>query len=284
MIIGVASGKGGTGKTTVAVNLALALGEASFLDCDVENPNAHLFLKPRISEMRRVTVTCPEIDLAKCSFCGTCQSVCAYHAITVIPPKEGRQGTVLTFPHLCRGCGGCKIYCPTKAIREVQRDIGVIELGCRNHIDFAGGRLNIGETRSPHLIAHVKQCLNGHSTGIIDAPPGTSCPMIAAIKDCDYVLLVTEDTPFGLHDLELAMDAARASQIPFGVVLNRSGTEDNGIKGYCYSHGVPFLMDIPYDKGIAESQSDGIPMVESNPEYKAKFLDLYHRIEKERGV
>ncbi|MFA5272171.1 MAG: 4Fe-4S binding protein, partial [Candidatus Omnitrophota bacterium] len=190
MIISIASGKGGTGKTTIAVNLALSLQNVQLLDCDVEEPNLHLFLKPRIKEESKAYIAIPEVDQAKCIYCGRCREVCAYHAIAVLPASEDKKGSVLVFSHLCHGCGACSLFCPQGAIKEVNKEIGVIEIGEKGDMQFVQGRLNIGEVMSPPLIRQVKKHINPARTVIIDAPPGTSCPVITAVKGSDFCVLV----------------------------------------------------------------------------------------------
>ena len=278
MIISVASGKGGTGKTTIAVNLALSLQNVQFLDCDVEEPNAHIFLRPEIFGQKKAVVPVPEIDQAKCNYCGKCREVCAYHAIAVVPASGGKKGSVLIFPHLCHGCGACSQLCPFGAIREVDKEIGIIETGEKDSMWFVHGRLNVGEAMSPPVIRQVKQYINSSKTVIIDAPPGTSCPVIAAVKGSDFCVLVTEPTPFGLNDLILAVEVLRKMAIPFGVVINRADIGDAKVEGYCGKENIPILMKIPFKKEIAVSYSEGIPIVEKDPSYRDKFNDLYLNI------
>jgi len=281
MIISVASGKGGTGKTTIAVNLALSLGNVQLLDCDVEEPNAHIFLKPKIKERSLAFIPIPEVDEAKCNTCGKCREVCAYHAIAVIPSNDGEKGSVLIFPHLCHGCGACSLLCPQKAIREVNKEIGVVEIGMSQEIQFIHGKLNVGEIMSPPLIRQVKVNINPAHIVIIDAPPGTSCPVIAAVKKSDYCILVTEPTPFGLNDLVLAVEVLRKLKIPFGVVINRSDIGDDKVDQYCQDKSIPILLRIPFDKEIALLYSRGIPLVQEKAEYKEKFRKMFGMIEKE---
>ena len=275
MIISVASGKGGTGKTTVAVNLALSLKNIQLLDCDVEEPNAHIFLKPRIGGEKKATIPVPKIDEAKCTYCGKCREVCAYHAIAVLPGSEGKKGSVLVFPHLCHGCGACSLFCPQGAIKEVDKEIGVIEIGEQGDIQFIHGRLNISEAMSPPLIRQVKEYINTTRTVIIDAPPGTSCPVITAVKGSDFCVLVTEPTPFGLNDLILAVEVLRKLQILFGVVINRSDIGDGKVEDYCRKENISILMQIPFSREIAVSYSEGVPIVERDVSYKDKFISLY---------
>jgi len=278
MIISVASGKGGTGKTTVAVNLALSLKNIQFIDCDVEEPNAHIFLKPRIAGEKKANIPVPEVDEAKCTYCGKCREVCAYHAIAVLPGSDGKKGSVLIFPHLCHGCGACSLLCPQGAIKEVNKEIGAIEIGEKGNMQFIHGRLNIGEAMSPPLIRQVKEYINSTRTVIIDAPPGTSCPVITAVKESDFCMLVTEPTPFGLNDLILAVEVLRKLQIPFGVVINRSDIGDGKVEDYCANEHIPVLMKIPFSREIAVSYSEGVPIVEKDASYQDKFINLYLNI------
>jgi len=276
MIISVASGKGGTGKTTVATNLALSLDNIQFLDCDVEEPNAHLFLKPKILKSHPVTIPVPKINESKCNYCGRCSEVCAYNAIAVIKNK------VLIFPELCHGCGGCSILCPQDAISEEGKEIGLVEIGDAGNIQFIHGRLNIGEAMSPPLIRAVKEYINPTRTVIIDVPPGTSCPVIESVKKSNFCILVTEPTPFGLNDLILAIEVLRKLSIQFGVVINRSGIGFKDVEDYCQKENIPILMHIPFERGIAMAYSKGVPFTEELPEYREKFKDLFKKI-KETG-
>jgi len=273
VIISVASGKGGTGKTTVAVNLALSLDKVQLLDCDVEEPNCHIFIKPVFNEKKAVFIPVPEVDKKKCTFCGRCQEVCAYNAIAVVN-KE-----VLIFPELCHGCGSCSYFCPEKAIYEKNEKIGVIEFGRKNKTSFIHGMLDVGKMMSPPIIREIKKHINKKNTVIIDAPPGTSCPVITTIKDTDFVILVTEPTPFGLNDLSLAVEVVRKLKIPSGVVLNRSDLGNKKIEEYCAKENIPILMRIPFDKKIALAYSKGETIIEALPEYKSKFQRLYKEIE-----
>ncbi|HGJ64741.1 TPA: (4Fe-4S)-binding protein, partial [bacterium] len=240
MIISVASGKGGTGKTTVAINLALSIrGTIQLLDCDVEEPNAHLFMNPVIKRRIKANVPIPEIDESKCTYCGRCQEVCAYNAIAVIPKSEGINGSVLIFDHLCHSCGACMLLCPENAISEIDKEIGIIEVGDCGDIQFIHGKLNIGEIASPNLIRQVKEYINPARTTIIDAPPGTSCPVIASVNGSDFCILVTEPTPFGLNDLSLAVEVLNKLGIPSGVVINRSDIGDEKVSLFCKENNIP---------------------------------------------
>jgi len=276
MIISVASGKGGTGKTTVATNLAVSMGQGvQLLDCDVEEPNAHLFLKPEIEKTETVFTGVPKIDKDKCTYCRKCADICRFKAIVV----AGQ--TVLTFPELCHSCGGCWEVCPEDAIIESGRKLGVVEEGLFNTAAFVHGRLRVGEAMSPPLINKVREYVKPGIVNIIDAPPGTSCPVIAAMKGADFVLMVTEPTPFGLHDLRLAVGAVRLLGIPHGLVINRSDMGDDDVRTYAQAEKLPILMEIPFDRGIAEAYSRGDLMVEVMPEWRDAFQDLFKRIKEQ---
>lgn len=290
MIITVASGKGGTGKTTVAVGLVLSLAESAksagplFLDCDVEEPNAALFLRPAIQERREVGQLIPEVDAEKCTACGRCAEVCQYHAIAVVGEK------VLVFPELCHGCGSCTLNCPVEAIQEVLHVTGTIERGWAGPVEFAQGTVNVGEPMAVPIIRQLKRWVipsgcDGRPV-VLDAPPGTACPVVETMRRADFVLMVTEPTPFGLHDLRLAVEVAREAgasgqtPLPIGVVVNRDGVGDQGVDTYCAAEGIPILMRIPLDRRIARAYSEGEALVQALPEYRQQFLDLYAAIGK----
>jgi MinD superfamily P-loop ATPase len=292
MIVTVASGKGGTGKTTVAVSLALSMtadrqgsaGEGPvnsarplFLDCDVEEPNAALFLKPVIEERKEVGRLTPQVDAGLCTYCGRCAEVCQYHAIAVV----GRKA--LVFPDLCHGCGSCTLNCPTGAIREVLDVMGTVERGWAGPLEFAQGTMDIGEAMAAPIIRQLKRWAIPPAADdrpiILDASPGTSCPVVEAMRGADFVLMVTEPTPFGLHDLRLAVEVARGELgLPVGVVINREGVGDRGVEEYCAAEGLPILLRIPLDRRIAEAYSDGVPLVEALPEYRQRFAALWNEI------
>ena len=273
MIISIASGKGGTGKTTVATNLAVSVdGPVQLLDCDVEEPNVHLFLRPAIEETITVTTPIPEIDLEKCNHCKKCAEICRFRAIAVL------GDTVLTFPELCHSCGGCMAVCPEGAITETGRELGVLETGSMNGVSFVHGRLRVGEAMSPPLIRAVRDRTWADGLTLIDAPPGTSCPVIAAMKDTDFVLLVTEPTPFGLHDLKLAVEAVKILEIPMGLVINRADVGDDHVRDYADAEAIPILMEIPFDRQIAESYSRGEMFALALPEWKTRFRGLLEDI------
>ena len=278
MKIVIASGKGGTGKTTIATNLAVSLShvgqKVQYLDCDAEEPNGHIFLKPEIEASEDVTIGVPEVDMDKCNGCGKCSRLCQYSAIVCV------KGKVLVFEELCHSCGGCMAICPEGAIIEKQRKIGTSEFGKSNGVYFGHGKLNIGAIQTPAIIRYVKQKAINDGIAIIDAPPGTSCPVIEAIKGSDFVLLVTEPTPFGLNDLELAVGMVRELKLPFAVAINRSDIGDDAVVRYCKKEGIEVLLEIPNDRKIAEAYSRGVIIVEAMPDYKQKFLKLYENMKR----
>lgn len=316
MIISFASGKGGTGKTIIATSYALWLSNEDnhppiqFLDCDVEEPNAAIFLKPKINKTISVGIQIPVVDTKKCTYCSKCADICVYNAIAVV--KNTKQ--VLIFEELCHGCGGCTLLCPENALSEKSKEIGVLEIGNAGTIEFIHGKLNIGEPMAPPLIREIKQKTFGETvkrrngetgeeaqrckiTGkqeeinkqinnqllfdqftIIDVPPGTSCPVIEAVKGSDYTVLVTEPTPFGLNDLILAVDTLRVLNLRFGVVINRDGVGDKKTEDYCRKEHIPILMRIPLDREIAVAYSKGIPLLHVSSQYKTAFSKLHEEI------
>jgi MinD superfamily P-loop ATPase len=292
MIIAVASGKGGTGKTTVATSLALSLAARAepespvplsplFLDCDVEAPNAHLFLNPGFDQRQAVGILVPQVDEENCTYCGTCAEVCQYHAIAVLGKKT------LVFPQLCHGCGSCTLMCPEQAISETLSEIGTLERGLTpSGIDFAQGVLDVGEPMAVPVIRQLKRWARPKpgQVEIVDASPGTSCPVVEALRGSDFVLLVTEPTPFGLHDLKLAVEVARELGIPTGVVVNRcEGNSPGGgystiLEAYCREQGLPILLRIPYEREVAEGIAQGLTLVEIRPETILLFKQLLIQI------
>jgi len=272
MKIAIASGKGGTGKTTIATNLAFCLSQqgrdVQLLDCDVEEPNCHIFVKAAINVSQSATVPVPKVDEEKCTGCGTCGEVCQYSAIVCM------KGKVLTFPELCHGCGGCQRFCPEEAICEERREVGVVESGEAQGFLFGHGRLRIGEVMAPPLIKAVKQAAVENEVTIIDAPPGTSCPVIEAVRDSDFIVLATEPTPFGLNDLKLAVEMARVLNVPFAVAINRCDVGDDAVKNYCAEEGIEIILEIPNDRRIAEVYSRGELASEHFNNYAAIFTSL----------
>jgi MinD superfamily P-loop ATPase len=274
MIISVASGKGGTGKTTVAVNMALSLENVQLLDCDVEEPNVHILLQPEILETKPVYTKIPTISDEQCDYCGECSKFCAYNALFVAPE------TVMVFPELCHSCGGCSIVCPRKAIIEENRRIGAVKRGVAKGVDLVYGELNVGEPMAVPVIREVKKQIKNDKTVLIDAPPGTACPLVASVYKSDYCILVAEPTPFGLHDLKITVQVLRELDVPIGVVVNRAGIGDRKVYEYCKKEKIPLLLDIPFSKRIAELYSCGIPFVVEIPEWKEKFRQLLGEIER----
>ena len=275
--IAIASGKGGTGKTTIATNLVCILAQSGkqvqYLDCDVEEPNGHIFLKPEITSCVDVTVEVPEVDLEKCIACGKCGEICQYSSIVCI--KE----SVLVFEQLCHSCGGCWNICPANTISAKPFKIGNINVGSTGKIEFISGELVIGNVRTPNLIKAVKSHISDDCVTLIDAPPGTTCPTVEAVKNADYVLLVTEPTPFGLNDLKLAIEMVRLLDIPFGVVINRYGMGDYRVEKFCHANKINILLKFPDDRRIAECYSQGYMIADELPEYKQSFMQLAESVD-----
>jgi MinD superfamily P-loop ATPase len=290
MRIAVASGKGGTGKTTVAVNLAVVarelINDVQYVDCDVEEPDGHLFLKPQIKRTTPAVVMVPVIDEARCDLCGRCAEACRFNALLVT------KKNVLVFPELCHGCGACMIVCPYGAIKESTREIGVIETGSavvgkngffNRRIDYRAGVLNVGEHMATPLVKSVKEKTSGKSISIIDASPGTSCPVIEAVRDCDFVVLVTEPTPFGLSDLTLAVGMTKSLGLPLGIIINRSQGIDDELMDYLTAENLTVVGEIPLKREIAEMISRGEIVVMKDESMKVLFGQIFKTINDQRG-
>jgi MinD superfamily P-loop ATPase len=280
MRIAIASGKGGTGKTFVTTNLAVVARkqmhpntEVMVVDCDVEEPNAALFLKPTIVESKDVGVLVPHVDEAACTYCGRCRDVCVWHAIAVI------GGQVLTFPELCHGCGSCARVCPENAISETLRVTGTVERGYSDSIRFAQGTLRLGEAMAPPVIRELKRAYLPSNDGLtlIDAPPGVSCSVVESLKNVDRALLVTEPTPFGLHDLTAAAELVQDEMgLDCFVVINRTGIGDSAaIIAFCEERGIPIVARIPHERRIAEVVSRGDLLVQTLPKFRVLFEQLF---------
>lgn len=269
MKIVVASGKGGTGKTTISVNMFLSLENSQLLDCDVEEPDSQHFLNLDLKDDGNVTSFSPIIDDDKCDLCGECVDLCHFNAIVVTPNKA------MIFPELCHGCGLCALACPQGAISEKSKEVGRVQKGMDGR--FYQGILNTGELLVPLLINAVKDKANNKEVVIIDAPPGNSCSAVAAVDDADFCILVTEPTPFGLHDLKYSIRMVNELGVPHAVVINRDGLGDDRVEKYCEEQGIPILMKIPNNREIAQLYSRGIPFVEEMPEWRERFKDLYRK-------
>ena len=270
MIVSVASGKGGTGKTSVAVNMAISIGNVQLLDCDVEEPNAHLLLHPEIIGEEPVYTLIPSLNEELCDHCGKCSNFCQYNAIFATHEK------VLIFPELCHGCGGCILVCPKKTIKEGKHKIGTLKRGYKGDLELVYGELEVGEPMATPLIRQVKRFIDKSKNVILDAPPGTSCLVIETVKGSDFCILVTEPTPFGLHDLKITVQVLEDMAIPFGVVVNRAGIGDRKVYDYCNGKGIPILLEIPYERRIAELYSKGVPFSLEMKEYRERFQSLFN--------
>lgn len=279
MKIAIASGKGGTGKTTIATAFAQALSNAnnsvSLLDCDVEAPNSHIFIQPELDQFEDVNLLIPSVDPEACTGCGKCAEVCQFHAIVVI------GGQTLVFPEMCHGCGSCTLICPEKAITEIPNNLGILEGGLSQEgIRFGHGILNIGEPMAVPVISKLKkwQNLMDAEVVLIDSPPGASCPVVESLRGADYIILVTEPTPFGLHDLRQAYKVTQVLGIPAGVIINRAGIGDRGVEQYCEEVGLQILMQIPLEREIGQGIAQGKSLLEIKPEYENRFLQLHLQI------
>ena len=275
MIIAVASGKGGTGKTAVSVAFAQALARAGFsvscLDCDVEAPNAHLFIQPHLDHRKQVEMLIPEVDTNLCTGCSECATVCQFHAIAVL------GGQTVVFPELCHGCGSCTLVCPEHAITETPRTMGVLEGGLSpDGICFGRGLLNVGEPMAVPVITQLKKWRDymDAEVVILDAPPGASCPVVETIRGAAFVLLVTEPTPFGLHDLHQAYELTQELHIPSGLIVNRDGIGNADVDAYCQEVGLPVLLRIPLEREIGEGIAQGKTLLDIYPEFAEAFQVL----------
>lgn len=280
LCITVASGKGGTGKTTVATSLALSLASQEnvlFLDCDVEAPNGHLFLKPQVEVEKKAVILIPHIDMEKCILCGKCVEVCQFHALAEI----GKS--IMVFPQLCHGCGSCAWHCSSKAIKEIHNPIGILEAGLTQEgIRFAHGVLTISEPLTTPIIRQLKKWQNAETVSVIirDAPPGASCSVVETLRGADFALLITEPTPFGLHDLKQVIGILQDMKIPGGVIVNRDGIGDSQVDQFLLQNHIPIMMRIPYSTKIASAISSGNTLLDVSSSYGLEFQALFQRIKK----
>jgi MinD superfamily P-loop ATPase len=290
MRIAFGSGKGGTGKTTVSVNLAVAAAlsgmRTEYVDCDVEEPNGHIFLRPDLGDVRPVEIMIPEVDGDLCTGCGECAGICGFNAIAVL------AGRTLVFPELCHSCGGCRRACPGGAITEVPRETGTLMKGGAvladgedrgANLGYVGGKLNIGEAMAVPVIRAVKGAISGAPLTVVDAPPGVACPMVESVRGSDMVILVAEPTPFGLHDLGIAVEAARDLEIPAAVIINRSDSGDGGVRDFCREEGVEILAEIPDSREVAAIYSRGGIVALEDKEYGERMKDLLSKIMERAG-
>lgn len=276
LTIAIASGKGGTGKTTFSTNLALALSRSGkkteYIDCDVEEPNGFIFLKPETKNKQAITINVPQPNLDKCTGCGTCGNFCKFSAIVSL------NKNVLVFEELCHACNGCILLCPADALTPKPIEVGTVEQAECENLTCVQGTLEIASARTPTLIGSVRKLVSDDAITILDAPPGTACAAVASLKDVDFVLLVTEPTPFGLNDLKLAVDMTRKLGIPFAVAINRCDIGNDETIKYCKNENIPVIMQIQESRQIAQAYSKGTMIIDALPKYQSDFCDLYNKI------
>ena len=277
MRIAVASGKGGTGKTLVSTSLAWLLAQGghpvAYVDADVEEPNGHLFLHPEMSDCRRYARPVPKLIRETCSGCGECQSFCQQNAIVALRDR------IMLFPELCSSCGGCVLACPDEELTEVPREIGSMETGIAcaetgSPIRFLAATLDVGEARATPLIKGLLDQIGDPGIVLIDAPPGTSCSVMEIVSNVDLVVMVTEPTPFGLHDLALAVEMTRALGKPVTAVVNRSDLGDDGVQQYLASQQIEVAAEIPFRLEVAEAYAQGQIAAAASPELRSLLLPL----------
>lgn len=271
MIISVLSGKGGTGKTTIATNLAVLMSNSRYVDCDVEEPNGFIFLKPQVKKQIDVEVMIPEINMDKCSGCGKCTQFCYFNALALV------KNTPVVFPELCHGCEGCAIICPEQAVDKGNKIVGKVEVGYRDGMECIRGVLNVGEPAGVPILREIYKLIKDDKVSMVDCPPGSSCSVINSITDSDFALLVTEPTVFGLHDLKIAAQLVKQLKIPAGIIINRSGEKDNMIEEYCKDEDIPLLGKIPFDRSAAEVYSRGELLVDSE-KFRGYFQDILDNV------
>ncbi len=279
MYISFVSGKGGTGKTIVSTSFALSIGRGNYFDLDVEEPNGYIFIKPEIEKIEDFKLPFPEINESICTFCKKCEEVCAYNAISIIPPIK----KALVFDDLCHSCGACGYVCPVKdALVEVDKRIGEVRAGKSGDLRFIEGRLDIGQASGVPLISGIiKNYLNKEELNIIDSPPGSSCPVVESIKRSDFIIIVTEPTPFGLSDMSLIVDVVLDMKKKLGVIVNKASDDISELEDYLREKDIPILLKVPYKIEIQRNYSKGIPLIQTLPEFKEKFMELYEKLKNE---
>lgn len=275
MKIAVLSGKGGTGKTFVSVNLACAADTAAYIDCDVEEPNGHLFLKPNITKRFPVSVLVPKVDNNKCTACRKCVDFCVYNALALTKDK------LMIFYEICHSCGGCALFCPEGALTETKREIGEISKGLSKNVTVLTGTLNTGEVSGVPIIKCLMKDLSKHKTAVIDCPPGSACVVMESIREADFCVLVAEPTLFGVHNLAMIYELVTLFNIPFGVVINKCLSGDNPAEQFCVEHNINILAKIPFDEQLGELNSKGHIAVNESEKYRELFQKLLETIESE---